>query len=234
MSIELRLGRWQEELAGVQPDCLITDAPYSERTIDSYRDQAALRRRPISYDAWNTADVLEFCERWSPATHGWFVSLTDHVLAPVFESALKALGRYVFSPLACVEPGSRVRQCGDGPAQWSCFTVVARPRREPYSKWGALPGVYVVPAGQSRQRDASRHHIGGKPLWLMRALVRDYSRPGDLICDPCAGGATTLLAAAMEGRRAIGAELDPDTYAKAQKRIARGYTPPLFTEDACK
>jgi len=40
--------------------------------------------------------------------------------------------------------------------------------------------------------------IGGKPMWLMRALVRDYSRPGNLVCDPCAGGATTLIAAAIE------------------------------------
>ena len=74
--------------------------------------------------------------------------------------------------------------------------------------------------------------VGGKPLDLMRAIVRDYSRPGDLICDPCAGGATTLLAAAMEGRRAVGAEIDHETYAKASARIARGYTPPLFVDAA--
>ena len=62
----------------------------------------------------------------------------------------------------------------------------------------------------------------------MRALVRDYSRPGDLVCDPCAGGATTLIAAALEGRRAIGAELDPETYALACARIERtALTPPL-------
>lgn len=65
---------------------------------------------------------------------------------------------------------------------------------------------------------------GGKPLWLMQALVRDYSLPGDLIVDPCAGGATTLIAAAIEGRRAVGAELDENTYRKAQARIAKGYT----------
>jgi site-specific DNA-methyltransferase (adenine-specific) len=70
---------------------------------------------------------------------------------------------------------------------------------------------------------------GGKPLWLMRAIVRDYTRPGDLVCDPCAGGATTLLAAAMEGRRAVGAEMDPVTFEKASKRLAQGYTPDLFT-----
>ena len=59
----------------------------------------------------------------------------------------------------------------------------------------------------------------------MRAIVRDYSEPGDLVCDPCAGGGTTLLAAVIEGRRAIGAERDPDTFAKAVARLRRGYTP---------
>ena len=64
---------------------------------------------------------------------------------------------------------------------------------------------------------------------LMRAIVRDYSRPGDLVCDPFAGGGTTLLAAVMEGRQAIGAELDPITFEKAEARLRGGYTPDLFT-----
>lgn len=64
----------------------------------------------------------------------------------------------------------------------------------------------------------------------MRELIRDYTRPGDLIVDPFAGGGTTLLAAAIEGRRCIGAELDPETYRKAVKRLSAGYTPALVTE----
>jgi site-specific DNA-methyltransferase (adenine-specific) len=55
----------------------------------------------------------------------------------------------------------------------------------------------------------------------------DDSRPGDLICDPCAGGGTTLLAAVIEGRRAIGAECDPETFELAVRRLRRGYTPCL-------
>ncbi len=62
----------------------------------------------------------------------------------------------------------------------------------------------------------------------MRLIVRDYSRPGDLIVDPYAGSGTTLLAAAMEGRRCIGAEMDPKTWKLAGKRLSRGYTENLF------
>jgi hypothetical protein len=53
----------------------------------------------------------------------------------------------------------------------------------------------------------------------MRALVRDYSRPGDLVCDPCAGAGTTLVAAKMSGRRFIGSDIDAAHVAIAQRRL---------------
>ena len=69
---------------------------------------------------------------------------------------------------------------------------------------------------------------GGKPDWLMRALVRDYSERGASIVDPFAGGATTLICAAVEGRTAIGSEMNRETFETAQKRINRGFTPTFF------
>ena len=67
--------------------------------------------------------------------------------------------------------------------------------------------------------------VGGKPLWLMQALVREYSQPGNRIVDPFAGGATTLLAARSLGRIGIGAEQSQETFTRAGARIAAGYTP---------
>ena len=87
---------------------------------------------------------------------------------------------------------------------------MVRMRALSYEHWTAIDvrnGAYVV------NRDPG--HIGGKPLQLMHAIVRDYTRPGDLVCDPCAGHGTTLRAAAAHGRRAIGAEVDPETHAAA-------------------
>jgi DNA modification methylase len=59
----------------------------------------------------------------------------------------------------------------------------------------------------------------------MQRLVRDYTLAGDLIADPFGGAASTLVAASLESRFAIGAEMNPDTFAKAQRRIARGCLP---------
>jgi len=66
----------------------------------------------------------------------------------------------------------------------------------------------------------------------MRALIRDYTARGDVLCDPTAGAASTLIAAGEEGRVAIGAEVDPDTYAAGMSRLRRGYTPGFDFGDA--
>ena len=241
---DLRCGDWREVLADVgEVDCVMVDAPYSARTHGGHSEAVAQtrlegeekrtrvdkrtgavysvgvnRRRALSYDGWKPDDVHAFVLAWEARCRGWFVTITDHVLAPHWADALASHDRYVFAPLPWVAPGGRVRLAGDGPSSWTCWIVVARPRSgtdrngRKFSRWGTLPGAYV----KTQDRGA---HIGGKPLKLMRRLVQDYTRPGDLVCDPCAGGGTTLLAAAQEGRRSVGAELDPETHAKAQARI---------------
>lgn len=221
--MELRLGDYREVLADVEADHCITDPPYSERTHGAYREMPSLGRRAITYGAFSGDDVIQFVADWN--VPGWLVAMTDHTLIPSWERAALGAGRYAFAPLAAVEPGQRVRLVGDGPAQWSVFIMASRPKTRQMQRWGALRGAYVVPYGHTRRGAGETGVIGGKPIWLMRAIVRDYSRPGDLIVDPCAGGGTTLLAAAIEGRRAIGAEIDPETYHKAVERLSRPYTP---------
>lgn len=194
-------------------------------------------RRAIDYEGWTPVDVGDFVNYWSVRCGGWVVSITDHVLARAWADSMAENGRYVFAPLPWFAPGSRVRLTGDGPSSWTCWIVVGRPSRDlrtgrtsgatfpdgtPSAKWGTLPGGYMITS------DSNSIVVGAKPLGLMCAIVRDYSRPGDLIVDPCAGGGTSLLAAAMEGRRAIGAEIDPETFEKAVARLSRGYTRDMF------
>lgn len=234
MTADLRLGRWQDVLADVdQVDALIVDAPYSEATHVGHRDgvfstnkQPHFQRREINYAHWTPDDVAELVTAWAPRARGWFVALTSHDLAPVYADHLSTQGRYVFAPLPWVHIGGRIRLSGDGPSSWTCWIVVARPKNREMQRWGTLPGAYI-----SSSETEKRPVVGGKPTSLMRSLIRDYTRPGDLVCDPCAGGGTTLLAALLEGRRAIGAEMDPKHYEIARKRLARGFTPPLFVDD---
>lgn len=241
---ELRCGRWQDVLSDVtECDACVTDPPYSERTHSGHdggtaaanrlsdgvpwvrnthsRTDVACVRRAINYDAWTSDDVCEFVDRWGTAARGWMVCQTSHDLIAEYAQAMEEVGRYAFHPIPAVITGMTVRLGGDGPSSWAVYNVVSRTKTREMQRWGTLPGAYV--GGPEKGTVV----VGGKPLWLMRAIVRDYSRPGDLIVDPCAGGGTTLLAAVMEGRRAIGAEMDPDTFDKAVARLRKGYTPTL-------
>ena len=229
--IDLRLGDWRTALADVgMVDAVITDPPYGKRTHDGHDDGAEKRRgmigrefKDVAYVSWTSCDVDFFVQTLAPKCRGWFCSMTSHDLIPSWETAYNKCGRYVFAPVPWID--RRPRLIGDGPSSWACYLMVSRPKNTEFSRWGCLDGAYLPGARESDRV------IGGKPLWLMRAIIRDYTRPGDLVCDPCAGGGTTLLAAAIEGRRAVGAELDPATYAKAKRRLEAGYTPSLWKTD---
>lgn len=65
-------------------------------------------------------------------------------------------------------------------------------------------------------------HPTQKPLDLMKWLVRSYSNPGDTILEPFAGSGSTLLAAQLLGRNAIGIEQSLDYCAIITERLKRG------------
>lgn len=230
--IDLRLGTWQSTLALETCDALICDPPYGgrthaskpERSNDYERAGAGYSADGLTpgYDAWTPQHVDEFVQWWSPRTRGWIVALTSHDLIPAWEASYERAGRYAFSPIACVMNGMSVRLLGDGPSSWSVYAMVARPRSKDFMKWGTLPGAYTGP--RSDEAGGGR----GKPSWLMSALVRDYSRPGDVVCDPFAGWGSTLAAASSLGRSAIGAEMDQQAFNEAKRRLQRPLQVDLF------
>lgn len=226
-AVELRCGRWQDVLADVESaDAVITDPPYSDRTEKGFRTSRDLRHRGLGYDPITREWVAEWATRWA-GVPGWVVAFGDHVSVGWFRAEFDLSGRYTFHPLPLVKVGAAPRLQCDGPASQSEHIAVARPRAKRFMSWGSLPGWYSM--ATVRHGHGSIGVSGAKSADLMRAIVRDYSRPGDLVCDPCAGGATTLLAAAMEGRRAIGAEMDPTTFDLAVKRLSRGWTVDMFS-----
>jgi DNA modification methylase len=54
----------------------------------------------------------------------------------------------------------------------------------------------------------------------MEQLVLDFTRPGEVVCDPFCGSGSTLVAAKVLGRRWLGWEIDPEHHATALRRIA--------------
>lgn len=66
---------------------------------------------------------------------------------------------------------------------------------------------YYHPKANAQDRLGSRHPTV-KPMALMRSFVRHVCPPGGVVLDPFAGTGTTLRAAVLEDRRAIGIEAD--------------------------
>lgn len=225
---DLRVGDWHQVLADVGTvDAVIVDPPYSERTHSKSRDGVREdgwddEGLAPNYTAWDRDDVDAFVGEWHPRCRGWMVALTDHHLIGAWTDAYERHGRYAFAPVPCVIQGMSVRLGGDGPSSWAVYAMVSRPAS--LLRWGTLPGAYT--GGREAGSKAGR----GKPSWLMDAIVADYSRGGDLVCDPLAGYGVTLLSALRLGRRAVGAEIDSEVHAEAMARASAA--PPQAETDS--
>lgn len=70
--------------------------------------------------------------------------------------------------------------------------------------------------------DAHVRHQTEKPVDLLRQLIESSSVMGETILDPFAGSGSTLVAARMESRYAIGIEIEERWCEVAAKRLAQG------------
>lgn len=222
MTTDLRFGRWQDVLQDVVCDVLCTDPPYSERVARGYRSgNNPDDTRGISYGYITKDDAEELAESWHTRTNRWALIWCDHVAWQWHESAWSRRGWMTFAPVIWVKKSAPPRMCGDGPASQADHLLVARPRVG-YVADGSRPGWYLA------ETPRAGHHYqgvtGNKDPAAVKALLDDYCRPGDIVCDPYAGSGTTLLCA--KDMTAIGAEVDPNHYRIASDRL-RGLGPSI-------
>jgi hypothetical protein len=237
---DLHCGRWQDAMSHVREvGAVITDPPYSARTEAGQRGNrtsawlGSPKHSAILYGSLTRDDVFELVRSWAPRTRRWFVMFGDHLTVQWALEALDEQGWYHFPPLTWAKRDAAPRIMADGPSPQSEFIAVARPRRRLATvEKRYRPGWYTSLSRPEYFKGTEL--IGSKPEFLMRAIVRDYSEPGDLIADPFCGLGSTAFAARAEGRRCVTAEVDPATYEKARKRLSAPFTAPLFTETAGK
>jgi hypothetical protein len=213
----LELHRKRED--GTVVDLLCFDPPFSSRTHkghDAGPNADGVDRALLAYQPWRELDVERFVDAWAPMVRGWWCVLTDHVLARAWERELAAAGLYPFAPLPVVVPGQTVRRRGDGPSSCTTWLLVARPRNAHFAGWGTTRSDYRLPNGTTNDAELA----GGKSTWVMTEIVSDYSRLGDVVCDPTCGHGTTGVAARALGRMFVGGDLDEGRARRAAQRIA--------------
>ena len=74
--------------------------------------------------------------------------------------------------------------------------------------------VYEGPIGKKKTA-----HPTEKYGWMIEPLIRNHTKPGDVVLDAFAGSATTLVIARQRDRNAIGFEKSPAMYQMAKARI---------------
>jgi hypothetical protein len=236
--MELRLGRWQDVLGDVtECDAVITDPPFeSEAHTLQRRVKRGRNKTPGNGDGRSPSpsplsfEPLSFEHR---AEAGAFIARVCKRWALVFcQCEASQLWRAALEPMAYrrtavwIKPDAMPQYSGDRPGMgYESIVCCHAPGRSAWNGGGRV-GVF-----RHNKNSGGKHiHETQKPISLMVELIRLFTGPNDLVCDPFMGSGTTLLAAAIEGRRAIGAECDPETYAKAVKRLSAGYTPSMFGE----
>jgi len=231
--MELRCGRWQDVLADVtECDAVITDPPYDaeahtlQRRVRSGPNRGVtgidgrekkttpLSFEPLSFELRREAGafIARVCRRW----------------ALVFCQCESAqLWRIALEPMAYkrtaiwIKPDAMPQCSGDRPGMGYESIVCCHAKGRSIWNGGGRVGVFR----HNKNSGGKHQHQTQKPVPLMTELVQLFSDPDNLIVDPFAGSGTTLLAAAIEGRRCIGAEMDPKTFDIAVKRLSKGYTP---------
>jgi len=62
-------------------------------------------------------------------------------------------------------------------------------------------------------------HEWQRPLEEVEKLIQYFSQPGDLVIDPCSGGATTAVACYRLVRKFVGCDIDKAAVVKGQERL---------------
>lgn len=75
-------------------------------------------------------------------------------------------------------------------------------------------------------------HPTQKAVRILTPLIEAFTRPGQLVLDPFAGSGSTLVAAAITGRRYLGIELERKYCALARDRLANLERNPLWPRAA--
>lgn len=204
-SVALYHGDCREIAAWLDADVLVTDPPYgfAHRSGGGPRGEASWRNTQIANDV-NTTMRDEVLKMWAPRP------------AIVFGSWKRP--RPTETRALLIWDKGPAAGMGDLAMPW-------KPNHEE---------VYVLGKGFVGKRDSGvlkghnivsleykgRSHPHEKPLSLMCSLIAKC--PAGVVADPFAGSGTTLAAAKVLGRKAVGVELDERYCETAAKRLGQG------------
>lgn len=247
-SPSLILGDWFdvcEHLGEGTVDLILTDLPYGilesqnwdkkldltvlERTLDfvlnplgqfiTFCNQALLQRLLAEFTLFKQRS-LHIWHKTSPMPINEYMPLPDFEFIVVFKKINAKTSDLAWNP-------NRMAQGGQPYINKS--NILKSPSRkhkkskvlinESGERW--IHSVIEAPNKPNMKYSERTSHPTQKPELLLRQLIRGYSNEGQMILDPFAGSASTLISAYKEKRHSIGVEIEPKYYEESQARINR-------------
>lgn len=193
-----------EKKAGFEPnsiDAYITDIPYGEAFLPQLEELAQIAAKTLKQGGlFVTHYGHAFLDRAMPI-------LSQH-LTYVWAMATLLTNPNIFRAIPTV-------------SKWKPILIYCK---GPWKPRGVFPDIL------HDDHNEKEYHPWQQPLTEVESLLRYFSKPGDLVLDPCAGSFTTALACRNLGRRFIGCDIDEQCVIAGQQRLAATPVAPTLTE----
>ena len=192
------------QLPAASVNFILTDPPYivryksrDGRTIRNDNDFAWLK--PAFAEMHRVLAPDSFCVSF----YGW--SMADHFIAAYRAAGFRIVGHLTFTKHYASKSGFLRGQ------HESAYLLAKGYPQEPE---------HPISDVLDWQYSGNKHHPTEKSVSTLLPLVKTFSAIGQLVLDPFAGSASTLIAAKSLGRKFLGIELDSEYHAIASKRLA--------------
>ncbi len=244
----LILGDWfdvYKQIEAKSIDLILTDLPYgilesqnwdkkldlakSENTLDmvlkpngqfiTFCNQGLFQRLLAEFTVFKQRS-LHIWHKTSPMPINEYMPLPDHEFIVVFKKIKAKTSCLVWNPN---------RMARGGQPYINKSKILKSPTRrhkkneilinESGERW--IHTIIEAPNKPNMKYSERTSHPTQKPELLLRQLIRGYSNQGQVVLDPFAGSASTLISAYKEKRQSIGVEIESKYYEESQARINR-------------
>ena len=184
-----------EKLAGIRPSSiqlLLTDIPFGKEFLPQLGELAAFAERVL-------------------VTGGLFVTYSGQYYLP---QVLDAFGKhltYRWLAMSSWDSDSNMVHPLDLASQCKPILIFSKGPWKKRDRWNDV----FIAEGKEKQ-----WHPWQQNLEEVERLVQYFSKPGDLVLDPCSGGATTAAACFGLGRKCIACDCEKKHVVNGRKRLA--------------
>jgi len=199
-------------------DHVITDPPYEA--------EAHTKQRRVTRGGSLTCEPLPFAQMshdsrvlasiaMATVSRRWIVAFCQAEAVKAWADEIERSGAVYKRACVWIKPDGMPQFTGDRPGMGYESIVTAHAPGKSAWNGGGKHGVYTF----AKNGEGPTGHPTTKPAALMEALIRDFTDPGELICDPFSGSGSTGVAAIRLGRRFVGWEMDDAYFEIAVSRL---------------